>query len=63
MEWSARGGAYSVGRQRFAYLITSCRSRSMPADCVSFAAHKRHLGLLAMANLLARRAGSVALNV
>ena len=26
-------------------LITSCRSRSIPVDCVSFAAHKRHVAL------------------
>jgi hypothetical protein len=48
---------YSVGRQCFAYLITSCRSRLVPADCVSFAAHKRHLAVFTMANLLPRRAG------
>jgi hypothetical protein len=55
--------AYSVGRQRFAYLITSCRGQSIPVDCVSCAAHKRHLGLSAMANFLPRRVGSVALTV
>jgi Helicase associated domain len=47
---------YSVGRQCFAYLITSYRSRSIPVDCESFAPHKRHLALLAMANLLPHRA-------
>jgi hypothetical protein len=49
---------YSVGRQCFAYFITSCRSRSIPADCVSFAAHKRHQALFAMANLLSGRAAN-----
>jgi len=29
----------SVGRQCFAYLITSCCRRSIPVDCVSFAPH------------------------
>src|SRR5580693_1163713 len=42
----------SVGRQCFAYLITSCCRRSIPVDCVSFAPHKRHLPLSAPANLL-----------
>jgi hypothetical protein len=28
---------------------------SQPADCASFATHKRHLALFAMANLLSRR--------
>ena len=45
----------SLGRQCFSYLTTSCRSRSVPVDCMSFAAHKRHLALFAMANLLPRR--------
>jgi len=36
---------YSVGRQCFAYFITSCRSRSTLVDCVSFAPHKRHRAL------------------
>jgi len=47
----------SVRLQRFPYLIASCRSRSIPVDCVSFAAHKRHLALFTMANLLPGRAG------
>jgi hypothetical protein len=47
--------SYSLGRQCFAYLFTSCGSRSIPVDFVSFAAHKRHLALFAMANLLFRR--------
>ena len=42
---------YSVGRQCFADLITSGRSRSIPVECVSFAPHKRHLALSALANL------------
>jgi hypothetical protein len=32
--------------------MTSCRSRLIPVDCVSFAAHKRHLALFPMGNLL-----------
>jgi Phage integrase family len=43
---------YSTGRQCFAYLITFCRIWSIPVDCVSFAPHKRHLALSALANLL-----------
>jgi hypothetical protein len=46
---------YSVGLQCFAYLIASCGSRSIPVDCMSFAAHKRHLALFAMANSLPGR--------
>ena len=47
---------YSVGLQRFAYIITSCRGRPIPVDCVSFATHKRHPSLFAMANLLVSHA-------
>ena len=43
---------YFVGRQWIVYLTTSCRGRSIPADCASFATHKRHLAVSALANLL-----------
>jgi hypothetical protein len=43
---------YSVGQQCFSYCITSCRSRSIPVNYVSFAPHKRHQASSALANLL-----------